>query len=361
MALRQALRYRLRQRRVSVTSAWELVNVVTEELHKTMKRYRAVVRPSRMWHRVLYEVKGRDLSATIRADSYESGLPPIVSVDFYQPLEPRRPRVTWSINFGPPASATRPRIRKVTHSWEPTDPGTRRLTVRVGPKGEGRSRTSLNLSALKALPLAYRQWWLKGMRRARAKKPLKGDALWWIDPDETPLDVTRFVFLLYLIQAEMIDLNQESEAWKFVTVFARVKDSHQYELLLGLKRMARSFALPQHWKQLRKYLKRVRRTGAGEPSQKMEAIAAKGGIPVRTLYRWLNKIARKRGMPTAWLADDESAMATIQDRAEQRTRRRAANLALARTGKSKEAARKFLQRRIAAGETLEQIIKHLGN
>ena len=197
------------------------------------------------------------------------------------------------------------------------------------------------------------------MRRARAKKPLKGDALWWIDPDETPLDVTRFVFLLYLIQAEMIDFDRESEAWTFVTAFARVKDSHQYELLLGLKRMARSFALPQHWKQLRKYLKQVRRTGAGEPSQKMEAIAAKGGIPVRTLYRWLNKIARKRGMPTAWLADDESAMATIQDRAEQRTRRRAANLALARTGKSKEAARKFLQRRIAAGETLEGVLKGL--
>lgn len=352
---------------VTVTDPWGLVTDATKTLHAVMGRYRrhrwaalgldrspTVVRESRMWHRVLWEGRTSGLSCAIRADWLGADSAPMISVDFYS-----------------------------------GEGRARRLTVRVGLRGEGRLAT-LALRAPRALPLALRQRWLKAARRAGRRR--SHARLWWIDAtgrDRTPEDLTRFVFLLYLWDAGLLKPDPASPKdaiWQFASEFVRERTRRRVpparrtnlgtasltndgDLWLTLDGMRRSFNLPQHWKSARKYLAKVFRTlRAPERRSSREILVAEvpdhsrrrrgvwrdpaantlqtyePTVPKRTWYRW-----RSRG----------DTREQITARARERDLRRMIRNLLEARGRSREAARKLIYRRLAAGISLESLAARL--
>jgi hypothetical protein len=201
---------------------------------------------------------------------------------------------------------------------------------------------TLNLSTLRKMPERHRRAWLRAARAVQTRtvredKPLRGDARWWLDPAKTPEETTAFVLLVYLWQAKMLDLTPETKQWAFAKAFLRTK-ADEATLFLVLERMRRHYALPQHWKGLRQYVGRVLRSVQGPDD------ATRPPVPRRTYFRW-----KSRGL----------GQGEIEARRRHRLLRREAMAILTERGKSDEAARKLIARRLQAGESLTALISRL--
>ena len=360
---------------VTTATAWDLVTRLTTELHRTMKTYdrsrwswvggkkpKSINGELALTHRIIKQYRSPDLAATMRADCYEPDGPPTISVDFYQPMEPYKPRHVLSIDFDPQGHSVTPRVCTSQRQWEPTDSGTRGLTVRVGLRGEGKPVAWLKIPALRSASVGERQHWLKGARRVRIKKTLNGterpsEELWWIDPQKTPETVSRFVILLYLLRTRMLDFDRFPNAWTFVTNFAHVKQEKQAEFHHGLSRMIKYFAMPQDWRQVRKYLKMALRTGTGAQNPQVELKAEELSVSSRTVYRWLKQLAKRDGKPLRILLQDDSIQPQLERVAEQKRLRQIAVKQMMKKGCGYEAARKQVQRRFGRKESLESIIR----
>jgi len=347
MAGHQRLRGAGGARSLTAQTDWEAVQTVGRELHAVMKRYQRdrwwflgennpprANRADVMWHRDLASVRGPTISATIRADCYDSGKPPRISVDFV------RPRIAVDLVLPRPAP--------------------KKLTLRIGLKGEGKPYGWLKLPSLKNTHDTTRKRFLKGLRQSRVHNPSKGERLerlWWVEPGKTPDETTIFVFLLYLKQVKMRDLQFDSQ--QFLERFMRryggndipSGDSGMVFSIFG--QMTTHFTVPQDWRSLTAYLKRVIRTElAGERSQWLqEWLQERAGaldVSERTVIRWLKN---QDGNGQMSFSLQSAVLDKLTEKAETRTLRRLAFKALCQSGKKKEAARKYLQRHLAAGET----------
>ncbi len=213
------------------------------------------------------------------------------------------------------------------------------------------------------------------MALRRVMSPREG-ALWWIDPSPkgTPLAATQFALLLYLCGSGVIDLGKEHEAWAFAKQFiarearegtGRIDEGLLYEALIA---MSRRYVLPQHWKGLRVYLGRVLRSIRAGVAKRV-TIADRLGVSQRTLYRWIadekvpsiniRQLSRALGEGRS-SARDEAFLDAARRLADQRhLRREIMKLLTAERrkprGMTKEGARKLIQRRLHAGETLDMI------
>ena len=239
------------------------------------------------------------------------------------------------------------------------------LTVKVGLYGERQRDGWLRGEAIKAMPprerQALRKSFVDGMRRVTAqralapRRALKDRRLWWIDPDRTPPEATRFVLILYLWQVGMISLAPGQASWTSVKKFIRSKDDAQLYLILQWIRTR--YALPQHWMELRVYIGKVIRGLAAQKAGQRDTIAAQYGISRRTFYRWISegRVPRNGKAPL-----DERGWAAVQQLAGQRAlRREAMRMLTENKGKSVEAARKLVYRDLKAEKSLETMVRGL--
>ncbi|MCH8039054.1 MAG: hypothetical protein IH977_01755 [Nitrospinae bacterium] len=354
-------------------TASELIAAVADELHQTMRAYAAdpwwffgqdkqarAKGQEEGWHQDLFLGQAPTLAATIRVDTYEFGEPPTVSLDLLEPHDPKHAWVTTCIDFGNGPAARHPKITQTSRPWQPTDKANRQITVRIGLEGEGEPYGTLGLPPLKAMPEGERLFWLRGARKVLAKEPTRGDKLWWIDPTRTPVEVTRFTLIFYLFQAEMIDLEQHPEIreWLMTFLYRRTEPGTMF---LALRQMKESFALPGDWRQVRKYFAKAIQTVEGESRTITKAFADEAGLPLATANRWRKTAGREQGYTKSRVPLNEPIRARVQELARQRVHRRAAMVVLTKAGKSKEAARKYIQRHLAKGETFEAIIRKVGS
>jgi len=340
MAGHQRLRGKAGAGSLAHQTDWEAVQAVGRELHAVMKRYQrdrwwflGKNKPPRanraevMWHRDLASVRGPTISATIRADCYDSGKLPLISVDFVH---------------------ARPAPK---------------LTLRIRLKGEGTPYGWLKLPSLKNAHDTTRRLFLKGLRTSRVNNPSKGERLWWVEPGKTPAEITIFVFLLYLKQVGMRDLYLDSQ--QFLERFIRryggkdIPRGDKEKVFSIFGQMTTRFTVPQDWRSLTAYLKRVIRTElTGEKSQWLKELAEEWEVSERTVIRWLKNQGGKGQMS---FSPPSAVLDKLKVKAERKTVRRLALKALCWSGKRKEAARKYLQRHLAEGETCESIIRKFGS
>ncbi len=343
-------------------------------------------------HRVLFEGRAPPLAGVIRV-RWNLGPQhrPVLLVDFREIL----PR-----DGGGPARA---------HT----------LTVQIGWGGEGRPAGKFSKRKIRGLALNERKGlqaeWVRHRRRSTAKRvsdllegrpaPQVGWRQWWIESGshKTPREATWFVLLLYLWQENLIALGPEEtpDAWKEVKKFLGTEDDGRLaEILEALRR---HFDFPQHWKGLRKYLSRVIRdtrlrpwktqgrevllapegaeerevrrargkpsnsdragpTHAGPPSLLPVWKAAESlGVRRETVYRWIRGKKIQANIQDGRRVLTEASLESARPLVRQRKIRTALREVLTeRLGKSRAAAKKLIQRRIAAGITLEEIAHQLG-
>lgn len=362
---------------LTAETTWELVVSTTKALHTVMRRHRRdrwwflhgqrvkaypEPRPGYCWapepppfldlrkeimgQHVLFTGQAPGLACTLRADWINPGHPPTISVDFRQG---RERAVTVRVGlYGERQRTPGPTLGKLAKTHAAASPELLKLLASLRPE-LAESLRSAGWSPARSL---------RAIRAVRAREPLRGDKLWWIDPDHTPADATRFVFLLYLWQVGVIDLTAGDEAWGFVKAFIqgpRYKDLEDGELYDILSRMRQHYALPQHWKALRVYIRHVIRDVRAKAGQRPDKIAARLSISRRTFYRWRRQVARSG---SANLTAEE--WAEIGQRAERRALRREAMRILTDSReKSPEVARKLIQRRLGRGGSLETIVRKL--
>jgi len=210
--------------------------------------------------------------------------------------------------------------------------------------------------------------WLKALRYS----VIPGEGTWWIDPTHTPLEATRFILVLYLFQAKIIDLSIDEPAWGFVRDFANLNRQRPFDdavLWEAVVAMVKRFSLPRHWKGLGAYLGRVlRQIRAKEWNRERK----RGPTPLedlrlsrRTAYRLMSQgvLPRIQLRELSSLQEKapekvEAFVEAAEQRMEQQNRRRGA-LSLLSRGRTSEAARKSLYRRLKAGESLADIVGRL--
>jgi hypothetical protein len=211
--------------------------------------------------------------------------------------------------------------------------------------------------------------WLKALRHSVSP----GEGRWWIDPTHTPLEATRFILVLYLFQAKIVDLSIDEPAWGFVRDFANLNRQRPFDdavLWEAVAAMVKRFSLPQHWKGLGAYLGRIlRQIRAKEWNRERK----RGPTPLedlrlsrRTAYRLMSQgvLPRiqlrqlshlKEGATPAEIhafvraAEDRKARGSLREEAK----------SLLGDDRSSEAARKLLYRRLKAGESLAAIVGRL--
>jgi len=354
---------------LTVHSDADLVETAAARLHMVMKRYRR----NRWWFRVTARAQDEDefwtlwagavasgtrtaFCCTIRARSMQ-GRPAGIDINFY---------LGGLREFGDVGIA---------------GPGDRVLSVRVGIQ-EARRRirrwppvpNDVVQALLDELPhrllkrADLRRSWLRALRLTL--QPEDG-ATWWVDPGNTPIAATRFVLLLYLYQAQMIDLVPDGTNWRLIREFldeerrATVDDVTVYQML---QLMRRHFSHPQDWKGLRLYIGRVLRAIRFKERDRRSSILDSVDLSPRTAYRLMeaHKLPRIRlqelGRPTVGSARKqmvEAFKAATSARFRTRALRREASSLLEAKGRTSEAARKFLYRRLQGGRSLEEIVGRL--
>jgi hypothetical protein len=361
---------------------WVLLEKIATELHRIMrrslrdrwwflkgKRLSLQERKSILGAWVLFTAECRQLSGTIWANHYEDDRPPEISVNFRSLGEPRTT-----------------------------------LTIRVRLRAEGPLVGTLGLNAPRQMSRAQRLFWLTGMRRKRSRTPGSGSSIWWIDPGNTPEDVTLLALLIYLARADLLDSSGEG---KLLTLLRKLfgKDRQgrpidEATLYSAFHRVVRYFAVPQDWRQLRRYFVRARQTErylaipekatqdrsnsdrrlqsqirrsredpaeylkeSQEPAEHLEEnqvrtraeyLANEVEIPVRTFYRWLKEEATIQRIPASLAMESEPILSKIRERVHRRNCRLLLRLMHVKEGKRIEAARKSIQRRLGEGQSLEE-------
>ena len=344
---------------VIVTGVGKLLESVTRELHALMEAYATdplsclnknkrapdkVRNPLR--HEVLFQWevwgkgKGPELCCAIRANTYRAKELPTISVDF--------------------------------KAWKT-------LTIRVGLIGEGEPYGWLNLKSLKRLPREDRLFFLELFRGVNVEhsfyvkgehsekveivRPKSGDERWWVHPSKTPHETTQFVLMLYLFQAQMLDLDAHPDVYKALKRlfkamgFSKNDDEEdvQFEAFLLI---AKHFALPQDWRQLRMYIAKTLRTARHQRSRKLEAFASQWGVSLRTVYNWIEVIRRNRGAEKKRIKLVDSDWTEMRNRAQKLALTKRAKALLKTMGLKPDAARKCLQRR-PKSKTLEDFVRDL--
>ena len=340
---------------------WELL-----DLDKDQRRIRQRV----MWTHDLLIVQSPSLSAVIRISVYEGGKPPSISVDFYQPGLSQQVR-ELSIQFSGTENSTEPTISTTTRPWKHTDTPAEKLTIRIDVEGEGQPYGSLGLTSLKKASEDHRRLWLdlardhwkSLLREEREKKPNEGSIFWWIDPEETPIYVTRIAFLLYLAQAKMVDMtkNDFDVAKLLKPVAKRIGGSIDLGVTFqAFKRMTKHFALPQHWKALRKYLDRCIRTEASKSGENiMQSFSDDIEVPLRTAHRWKSELGQQLKLPARKVQLTEEVRTALKQRADDRVKQKAARSVLLLMGKNSDTARQFVYRHRQKGESWDEILQNI--
>lgn len=214
------------------------------------------------------------------------------------------------------------------------------LTVRIDLVGTAKSRRR---------PAGE---WVKARRRS--KRAPTAAQQWWIDPNETPLGVTKSVLALYLWRAGLID-DGHVAAQAVVGGALERANIDSADAYLILEKLRAHFFFPDDWRGYRSYLRRVIRGVTGEPGR-LAAAAAALDVNRSTLYRWISSAGVS---PSQWPALPPPALEEIAGRVDRRQVRKEALRLLTSGGKQREAARKFLQRRSAEGVTLKTIVREL--
>jgi hypothetical protein len=275
----------------------------------------------------------------------------------------------------------------------------RKATIRVSLDATAREPDSLGLQTLSKVSPELRRSWLKGARHLRARNRGSGYDRWWVDAN-TPEHVTALALLLWLINNRLVTVLPGTPEWELARDLVqkilkrRLEDGDLYQVLghvfrpekasgdKALRRVdeqggdslelqdrlsgLRGFALPSDWRGLPRYLRRVVATVTPRDRRRAtkpldEAIGAdrhvlpQVDVPRRTYYRWL----KETGAQGAGRRLDSQIRAKLEDRARTRElRRHAMNLLITRFGKTQDAARKFLQRRLAT-KSLDAVVGEL--
>lgn len=169
-----------------------------------------------------------------------------------------------------------------------------------------------------------------------------------MDPQRTATEMTLAVLVLYAwrrgLIAEPTPGTKEWEAWNTLLRGPRPRNSVDDAELYQLLRILRArYVLPEDWRGLRRYIGYVIKALRRHPRAKQRDADALG-ISRATLYRW-----RKT-------ATDQEVAARAKTK---QLRLEAMRLLRDSFGKSPEAARKMIQRRLSQGWSPESLVQRL--
>ena len=388
----------------TVESRWELVSKAATELHAVMRKSRRY----RWWflrgtgsqsndqgtegdHEELvfkqwkfFRGEGGGLYCEIRADCYEPTGSPQISIEFRN--VPRRVGV-------------RP----------PDEMRDKRVVVRIGLTEEGRQgatigKVSEDYAAFGAVAKEYpvydgitkgrtvpsspeqaRSHIRQAKSRTLSKKLAAHPGLkqyepainpsvqqWWIDPKRTPVHLTKFVLLAYLVREDYIDPNTpEIKSFLRCLVFSRwMKDPNiqQLDELNILYEISMRFAIPQRWNDVVTYIKKTvfgmasnEVTGPRLGRLTVENLASKAGVHRRTIYKWVqeDKIPVKREKVGDLIFSKASLEKAIELAEEKEMSKNLTKYLIGDCGKTPDAAYKWIQRKKKKGLSLEDIAREV--
>jgi len=227
----------------------------------------------------------------------------------------------------------------------------------------------------------------------------------WIHPHKQTADDVHFLLLLILLQEDMISLTEalQAQTMGYLRRFKGVSDDGTAYLVLEALR--RHFTEPEDWRALRKYVGRAVRTlergrewwaVPGDPEETHQRAVRhelRGTSPLRApqlidpdkepprwsiraaaaqlkaedlavtpdaIYDLINtgKIPCQQEGGRRWL--DAEGLEHVRDHLKEGVKRRALRLLLIEKGRTPEATKKFIRRRLKANMTLDMILQELG-
>ncbi len=259
----------------------------------------------------------------------------------------------------------------------------------------------------------FRHYYLKGLRRFEIDRLRSSDdrdrpwEQWSIMPRLGKVEergheqATHFALLLFLWRGGLIDDPIPPLGWwPLAKAFIEGRNRHSIqdaEVFEVLTRLRDHYAWPEHWKQLRKYVARVYsdvrfkpprhgvpvapevaealnwRRAWGEPRRRerrthtasplpssIEQVAESSGVRPETVYRWIRagKLEAKRLHGRLRLNETEQARAKNLAKP-RRIRKLLMETLVEQRGKTPEAAKKWIQRRLGIGKTFAEIVREL--
>ncbi len=316
-----------------------------------------------------------------------------------------RPRAWFPVEFRLGPSVGRDADGK--RLWDKTLEVEARLPEAQGwekETAETRWRTRGRVIRVKLRPKAARRL----QRRAEQERVKRGESPrffpqpLWIEPKRTPKEVTHLALALLLWREGMMPLNPQStpKAWAGVKAILGRWVRDDGEAWLVLEGLRTGYAFPNRWESLPAYIARVTRALRAtearretlmdpEAAEEQEARRRRGmpprstdplrgghslisvtkgaeilGVRREKVYRW----GREGTVPLVHSSDgsgrgarlDPSGLAAARRRIEERRRRKQImEVLVERGGKTFSAAKKWIQRRLQGGKTLEQIAQEV--
>ena len=219
------------------------------------------------------------------------------------------------------------------------------VAVRVGVEAPGWWQ-GLAVTTTSIRDIEGKRRWLRGARRSRRR--LDGTQHWHVTPRTTPLEVTTLALYLFLWRAGLLEPFEDGRPGRVIATGIIARHLRRRErkdtgdvVLRVLEALRLRYSFPEHWKEFRRYLARVVGTVAERPPAG-EADAKKLGVGRATLYRW-----RASGLDVAARAQ------------RLRERRQLRDLVKEHTGKSSEAARKFVERALARDPSVASLARSI--
>ncbi len=250
------------------------------------------------------------------------------------------------------------------------------LSVRVAVEGAGWWAGLGDTTT--ATPAAEEKRWLRGARHSRRRRLSEQ---WHISPNETPPEITSFVLMLYLWRAGLLASAFErggpgtDRAARIIGRHLRSKWRNDPGAVLAVLERLLGFGLPENWKQLRSYLARMAKaamsdlagrhnSGILQDVESLDALEKEDEDRIRRVTLAPRRVSSAPRVSKStyyrWRADrlDDDA---IERRKETRHQRQLAMRRLIDVeSKTHEAARKFIQRALARGQSLESLAQRRG-
>lgn len=272
---------------------WELLSKAATELHAIMRRSRR----NRWWFRQgtgsqsidqgtqgdheelvfrqwkLFRGKGGGLYCEIRGDCYEPTRPPQISIEFRMapqnvgvqpPSEMRDKRLVVRIGLTEEGKqgATLSNVAEsyaafgeVAKEYPVYDVITKGRTVPSSPE---QARRHIRKAKSRTLPKK-----LEDHPRLKQYESAINPSVqqWWVDPKCTPVYLTKFVLLVYLVREDYLDPNTpQIKSFLRCRVFSRwMKDPNirQLDELDILSEISMRFAMPQRWNDVVTYIEKT--------------------------------------------------------------------------------------------------------